>query len=1550
MTDPITDPNWSGHVEAAAATAEVNPDVVLDAYRAFPASWQFRQTFNNVSDLHPSANLNDPLNPAQAAQAASLHLNAINGVLSSSLLREPTPTEQYIGLKVGPDHAPDVISLPGNLPLSSVVPQSVIDQDPAEFSGVQTLGEYRSKAAVTMKDVSYKDPNPGAADDASQAPQASLPTGSKVTPDQLRNYLIQEVRRQGLEGYVPKDGPKYGIAKGSAEEWANLFTGLAAHESGLDNNNVGDIGQFGTGSRGLFQLSQGDAPGYGLNGGHPFSLEQLADPVTNTQSAVTIAKTLMQRNDSIQGGMGQYWGPISREGWTPGKGRDANLPWADWAAGKSGSAPQLMSNYNVNANTLTPANRVTADEQAAIDQQKRQNTYNVVSGIMDTAIHDSDTGFLLRNSYIPTADPSFRVTAKTLQDDPRLAGIPVEYQAPLLDSWSQADYDARLRMIEDRVSYERRVDSLSGVSGLAARLGGAALDPIGWMAGSVSPLSEGAAKAAQFGRAIRMAARGADFALGSALVSVPRAMEDPTLDRDAVLQTMAGGFLAGAVHGYFGAVHPSIKPEMAQLEATQDALFSAIDQKASQPGAYTGVPSANPSGSSVGAASVDGYREPVRADSADWLDLSVADAYKDKAARPLNLPRMDLAGQLKESENPVVAALGSTLVEDGVGNADHSAVMRAATVEAKMLQDRFDTELGAGYQAAFKDWSERNDVSWFGKRQKEREFREAVADYVDNPDRAIADQADPAVKQFGATLQDFWSTYHDLGQNPGALDGSIRAAIPGLANIPKNELYFPHMWDWDAFGEADRRFGSAQMKQLLTNAVKDALPEVLPSAQKEIDEAAAAYEKAQGKLSKASEGLAKADATVSKRTAELETAKASLKDGEVLHEKYQQRLDKATEGHAKATERHSKATAAHDAAKAEHERLTTEAPTIHRDDVAERVGSALYTGIRNVQAGQEVHLSNLLSGQDLDGLRAFLGKNSSLSSSEIEAVIQHLTPNSDKAEGPISRLKHRTTLNVHHTEMLRDPKTGEKVPVTIKDLMNRDSLQVATMYNRQLANRVALARVQVENPRFDPQLHADTDVPRYLVDGIRNEADWERITNQVKAVADEMNQDPKSLQKDLDRLNFVYNTMTGQLQRQDKGTLGSMLRLLRKYNFSRALGQVGFAHVAQTWSVVAQMGLKAAMENMPTLRDFIRDAKTGQLVDQFAREIEYISDAGTDMIRGLSHLSVDDFGNVVGQDGFKKLEDLANRANRTTMMISGMAPMLALQQKWAAKAALARFVFDAEGKMPLNMRRMAALGISEDDRALIAKNILEHRGTITTESGQAIPVLNLEKWDPEARHAISYAINRWSRRIAQENDLGQMNMMLGSEMGKLMWQFRMFMFGAYAKQTLHNLHMRDFESASMVLGTTALGALAYAAQTYLQSIGRSDREQFLEERLSPKKLALAGIQRSPTSSVVPMGADLMSYAMGFDPIFDARASGTPAQGILSNPTFSLLDQGVRALHGVTKVATGQGQWTQQDQRAFVGTLPGGNFLPVVWASNAMMQRMPTHDPTQHKTH
>lgn len=153
-----------------------------------------------------------------------------------------------------------------------------------------------------------------------------------VNPNDMRNYVASKISQSTLNGFVPADGEKYGITTGSAAEWANLITGLAYHESGLNTHNVGDIGQFGSGSRGLLQLSVNDSLTYGLNDGQPFTHEQLADPTTNTDAALKIIETLVKKNGMIKD-VGKYYGPISREGWTPGNGRDKDLPWTEWKKG-----------------------------------------------------------------------------------------------------------------------------------------------------------------------------------------------------------------------------------------------------------------------------------------------------------------------------------------------------------------------------------------------------------------------------------------------------------------------------------------------------------------------------------------------------------------------------------------------------------------------------------------------------------------------------------------------------------------------------------------------------------------------------------------------------------------------------------------------------------------------------------------------------------------------------------------------------------------------------------------------------------------------------------------------------------------------------------------------------------------------------------------------------------------------------------------------------------------------------------------------------------------
>jgi hypothetical protein len=85
------------------------------------------------------------------------------------------------------------------------------------------------------------------------------------------------------------------------------MTQLAKAESSLKPGDVGDVGHFGTGSRGLFQLSQADALTYHLQD-TPFTLAQLRDPDFNARMAVKIMEQRV-RQGGIMGpeGAQKYW-------------------------------------------------------------------------------------------------------------------------------------------------------------------------------------------------------------------------------------------------------------------------------------------------------------------------------------------------------------------------------------------------------------------------------------------------------------------------------------------------------------------------------------------------------------------------------------------------------------------------------------------------------------------------------------------------------------------------------------------------------------------------------------------------------------------------------------------------------------------------------------------------------------------------------------------------------------------------------------------------------------------------------------------------------------------------------------------------------------------------------------------------------------------------------------------------------------------------------------------------------------------------------------------
>lgn len=618
------------------------------------------------------------------------------------------------------------------------------------------------------------------------------------------------------------------------------------------------------------------------------------------------------------------------------------------------------------------------------------------------------------------------------------------------------------------------------------------------------------------------------------------------------------------------------------------------------------------------------------------------------------------------------------------------------------------------------------------------------------------------------------------------------------------------------------------------------------------------------------------------------------------------------------------------------------------EEVAKKIGKGWYKRLRDVHAGQEMTAGRALFGEDLEYLRQALKESTDLSDDEVGKIVHWLQPKD--SEGGIARAKQRTLMDENFRGVMKDNTTGEMVEVRLADLFDNDALRVFQTYNRQMSGQIALARLRIKNPAFKD----NPDAPEWLVDGVTSRGEWDTLMKQVSSVWDEIKPGDKRAAKDVQRLNFIYDAIAGVPSKfaQDHKGWAQFLRVVRDYNYIRVMNQVGFAQVADAGQLVSQAGFRASLEGMPALKSLWRNAKTGKLNDELAQELEYITSGGTDWLRGAMNARFDDFDNhmVTSPTGsvLDKAEAILDKGKRVTSALSFMAPVNTHLQRWAAKAALARFVNDASGASSKNVARLKAMGLDDDMIARVGAELKDKVTYIDSDMRVGkIKTLNLDAWEPEVRNAFENSLWRMTRRMVQENDLGQSNMFFSSELGKVLFQFRAFMLASWTKQFLYGINMRDWTSFVGFSMSSALGSLVYMGQTHLQAIGRSDRDKFLEERLSPAKIGAAAFQRAGWSSFMPMVGDFGAQALGYDPLFNTRASGLSAT-TLGNPTFDLFDKAHKAVGGVAETVTRGNAFSQPDARNVIGLLPFQNFLPWMNVYNTFIRPLPEKEPRNSK--
>jgi hypothetical protein len=592
--------------------------------------------------------------------------------------------------------------------------------------------------------------------------------------------------------------------------------------------------------------------------------------------------------------------------------------------------------------------------------------------------------------------------------------------------------------------------------------------------------------------------------------------------------------------------------------------------------------------------------------------------------------------------------------------------------------------------------------------------------------------------------------------------------------------------------------------------------------------------------------------------------------------------------------------------------------------------------------GLDDNFIRTMSGDNIDEMTEILVKHKGLSEEDAAEIAESFRKVPQGDAGRDVHQRRRSILD-EDFQLQYKPMTAHGVtddqPLSIRDFFNTDATSVLDRYTRNAAGNLAMARIRVADPKTG----------KLVIDGLTSQTEIDDYIKRIRQeAADNKHVTKQQVEKDIKNVELAINSIKGHHIDGLEGTeLGFWLRSIRKFNFSRIMNQAGFAAIPEIGNIVGGAGLKAALSQMPAVRRMINGAGELALKDGLADDIEYALGIGTERLNRYRASDVyDDVLSTVddGSRGWRDhVSNALEHANRVTADASGMTFIDATTRRWASKAIIQNFANMARKGKGITPQRLADLGIDgEMSKRIMAE--LKNPDFIPM-NGQKVAGLKFAgAKDKEAAEFFRRAVIRKTNQVIQKNDIGNLMPFMGTAVGKVIMQFRSFMAASYVKNSLKSLHMRDQEAAIGAAVTTGIAALTYSLQTQLQSIGRSDRDEFLAKRLATPNLIKSAVARSGWSSIAPMIVDTVGPALGFDAQFSyARTTGQTSNILFGNPTFGLLDD----VAGATKAAAGiarPGSLSQEELRAFSKIAPFGNALPALGMYNTLISDNPERRP------
>lgn len=567
-------------------------------------------------------------------------------------------------------------------------------------------------------------------------------------------------------------------------------------------------------------------------------------------------------------------------------------------------------------------------------------------------------------------------------------------------------------------------------------------------------------------------------------------------------------------------------------------------------------------------------------------------------------------------------------------------------------------------------------------------------------------------------------------------------------------------------------------------------------------------------------------------------------------------------------------------------------------EFADRIAAQIVEHGRIAAAGGKEIPANLYSQSAAPLLRNAL-KNTGrgqlkLTDPEIEEMVKRIT-----TRGP-SFTKARLDLDM--LAEIRDPETGESF--RLMDFYDNDQVRLAQNYARRTSGEVALAKYGVMGEEGLTILRESLSFGR----------DGQKLTGQQ-----------------LDDSLQAFDQIAAEFLGRPFGTsewfrAADNLRLLTA---SSRLGGMAFTQFGEYANGLPALGAAHTLSAVKAFPRLINELRTGK-DNPLLKSIELVGgELGTDYKVNFPYQNLDDTF-VHGQESMGVFTRMVRTTAHAVPYMNGWHYVHAAQVRGMAEQILHKTmkrVRDGVDDMDLD-----DMGITANVRDALRKDL---NNVAKFDANGRLVEFNIEGLsDPTIARDFVQAVNRGAKQIIQGTYIGETGKWAHNDLLRILTQFRTFSLVSTEKQWARQAALRGgLKTFGFLLGAMSFAMPIHLARIYVNSVGRDNREEYIEEQLNPLMFGRAIMNYASLSGLASDMLDVGSALVSMTEGVTGLESGLDMTGVrgISDGDVGAIVPGIGYANSTLRALT------SGNPENLLRSLPGGNIpwaVPLVNAINA----------------